>query len=153
MARRQSPKATQRARDLRKRQTDAESLLWYVLRGRRRCGLKFRRQYPIEPWIVDFACSERLLIVELDGAYHEATLEADARRESDLCRKGWDVIRFTNDDVLSDVEAVAVAIARHLGLTPALAGPPHPNPLPQTNHGRAKNDGQLQACMGWGRGG
>ena len=131
MARRQSEKATQQARDLRRRQTDAESLLWYVLRGRRLCGLKFRRQYPIEPWVADFACVEKSLLIELDGDYHDATYEADGRREEDLRRRGWDVIRFANDEVLGDVEAVAIAIAGQLSLTPQFARPLHPNPLPQ----------------------
>ena len=118
MTKRQSAKATQQARDLRRRQTEAESLLWYVLRSRRLCGLRFRRQYPIEPWTVDFACVEKKLVIEIDGGYHDATFEADKGRESNLRRRGWDVIRFSNDDVLGDVEAVAIAIARHLEMTP-----------------------------------
>ena len=153
MTRRQSPKATQHARDLRKRQTDAETLLWYVLRGRRLCGLKFRRQYPIEPWIADFACTERMLVVEVDGAYHEATQQADASREQDLRGKGWDVIRFSNDDVLGDVEAVAIAIAKHLSLTPEFANPPHPSPLPQITDDNACVDVTRTAPAIRGRGG
>lgn len=73
MPKRQNPVTTQRARELRARQTKAESLLWQVLRGRRLCGLKFRRQFPIEPWIVDFACVEHKLVVELDGGYRDYT--------------------------------------------------------------------------------
>ena len=118
MAHRQDPKLTQLARDLRQRQTEAESLLWYTLRGRRLCGLKFRRQYPIEPFITDFACVERKLIVEIDGGYHDYIYADDVSRQRKLESAGWDVIRFCNEDVLRDVEAVAIAIARHLELEP-----------------------------------
>ena len=153
MVRRQSAKVTANARDLRKRQTDAESLLWYVLRGRRLCGIKFRRQYPIEPWIADFACPERMLVIELDGAYHDATYDADHRREKDLRRRGWDVIRFSNDEVMDDVEAVAIAFAKQLGLTPEFASPPHPNPLPQIAGDNACNGTPRSAPAIRGRGG
>ena len=71
MAHRQDLELTKKARELRARQTDAESLLWYALRGRRLCGLKFRRQYPIEPFIADFVCVEKQLVVEVDGDYHD----------------------------------------------------------------------------------
>ena len=64
-------KHTSRARALRKTQTRSEGLLWSVLRAKQLCGLKFRRQYPIETWIVDFACPEKMLIVEVDGGYHD----------------------------------------------------------------------------------
>ena len=153
MTKRQSVKATENARELRKRHTEAESLLWYVPRRRRLCGLKFRRQYPIEPWIVDFACLEKKLVIELDGAYHDATHEADIRREEDLRRKGWDVIRFANDEVLGDVEAVAIAIARHMSLTPEFARPPHPNPLPQIAGDNACTDTAHPSPAIRGRGG
>ena len=68
---RQNPKLTEYARELRVRQTKAESLLWCVLRGRRLLGLKFRRQYPIEPYIADFACIQKFQIIEIDGGYHD----------------------------------------------------------------------------------
>ncbi len=118
MPHRQDPELTEKARDLRVRQTEAESLLWYALRARRLCGLKFRRQYPIEPFIADFACVEKKLVVELDGGYHDYVYEDDISRQAKIKAAGWDVIRFSNKDVLDDVEAVAIAIARHLGLEP-----------------------------------
>ena len=106
----------ERARSLRKRQTVSEGLLWSVLRARQLCGLKFRRQHPIEPWIVDFACRERMLVVEIDGGYHDNIVENDLKRQEHLQSMGWKVIRFRDKDVEEDAEAVARAIARELNL-------------------------------------
>lgn len=122
MPNRQQPALTEKARDLRIQQTRAESLLWYVLRGRRLCGLKFRRQYPIEPFIVDFACIEKKLVVEIDGGYHDYVHENDVTRQGKIEAAGWTVIRFSNEDILRDVEAVAIAIARHLEMEPEFRG-------------------------------
>ncbi len=116
MPHRQHPKMTTNARELRARQTKAESLLWQLIRGRRLCGLKFRRQLPIDQHIADFACVEHRLIVELDGDYHDFTYEQDRVRQDYLEALGWRVIRFANEDVLANVEAVGVAIARELGM-------------------------------------
>ncbi|WP_442482927.1 endonuclease domain-containing protein [Aeoliella sp. SH292] len=113
---RQPPIETARARELRTRQTEAEAQLWSVLRGRRLGGLKFRRQLPIPPFIADFACIEHSLIVELDGGYHDYVAASDASRQSYLEQQGWRVIRFTNDEVLENLEGVAVAICRSLGV-------------------------------------
>ena len=76
--------AGERARSLRKTQTVSEGLLWSVLRGRQLCGLKFRRQHPIEPWIVDFACPEKMLVVEIDGGYHDDVVETDLKRQAQI---------------------------------------------------------------------
>ncbi len=105
---------TERARKLRATQISAESLLWQRLRGRKLGGLKFRRQHPIEPFIVDFACIEKRLIVELDGEHHDHIYERDQSRQQQLEDACWQVVRFSNVDVLGDVEAVAIAIARLL---------------------------------------
>ena len=107
---------TNRARELRQRQTKAESLLWDVVRAKRLSGLKFRRQYAIGPFFADFACVARKLIVELDGGYHDYQYADDLARQSFLEDQGWSVIRFSNEDVLKDVEAVAISIAKQLGL-------------------------------------
>ena len=107
---------TKRARELRGQQTKAESLLWSVLRAKRLCGLKFRRQYAIGPFFADFACVARKVIVELDGGYHDYQYEDDLRRQRNLENLGWRVMRFPNEDVLEDVEAVAASIAKQLGL-------------------------------------
>ncbi len=112
------PQTLHTARKLREQQTEAESLLWSVLRGRRLCGLKFRRQHPIEPFYADFACVEQKLIVEIDGGYHDYTFQADASRQAKMENEGWEFFRVSTEDVLEDLEAVARGIAGHLGLTP-----------------------------------
>ncbi|NNE00410.1 MAG: DUF559 domain-containing protein [Pirellulaceae bacterium] len=110
---RQTSKQTQRAKSLRATQTAAEGLLWSLLRGKQLCKMKFRRQHPIGPFFVDFACVSRRLIVELDGAYHDSVQDKDLQRQQYLTRQGWTVVRFTNDDVLQDVESILKAIASH----------------------------------------
>ena len=108
--------AGKRVRSLRRTQTVSEGLLWSVLRARQLCGLKFRRQHPIEPWIVDFACPQQRLVVEIDGGYHDNIVENDLQRQEHLESMGWKVIRFRDKDVEEDAEAVARAIARELNL-------------------------------------
>jgi very-short-patch-repair endonuclease len=104
------------ARQLRQQHTESEALLWSLLRDKQVCGLKFRRQNPVPPFILDFACVSKKLCVELDGDYHDTQPEKDLDRESWLRGRGWDTIRFSNDNVNADPELVAIAIARHLGL-------------------------------------
>lgn len=103
----------EKARDMRKAITDAEHRLWSVLRGRRLDGCKFRRQHPIGWFIVDFACVERRLIIEVDGAQH-AENPADERRTRWLESQGWRVIRFWNDEVIENLDGVAERIMRAL---------------------------------------
>ena len=110
-----------RARELRQLQTKAESLLWNVLRAKRLCNKKFRRQHPVPPFVADFACCELALIVEIDGGYHDYQYEDDASRQKFLEAQGWQVVRFSTEDVRQDVEAVAIAIAKTIGLTPEIA--------------------------------
>lgn len=110
------------SRKLRSNPTSAEGMLWSVLRGRRLCGVKFRRQFSIPPFIVDFACVERGLVVEVDGGYHDAVGVNDVSRQRKLEAMGWTVIRFSNSDVMNDADAVAVAIAKELRLMPEHAG-------------------------------
>ena len=112
----QSAKTSHRARELRQLQTNAEGLLWSVLRSKQVCGLKFLRQHPSGPFFADFACESRQLVVELDGDYHDQIQEQDLKRQSHLVGKGWSVLRFTNDEVLRDWESVTRAIASHLGI-------------------------------------
>jgi very-short-patch-repair endonuclease len=114
--RRQTRTNTERARQLRTNSTKPENLLWNVLRNRNVAGLKFRRQFPIGPYFVDFACTETKLVVELDGESHEGRVEYDARRTNYLESLGFHVFRVTNDDVLDDVEAVAIGIAKAGGI-------------------------------------
>ena len=109
-----SKKAT--ARELRRNQTKSEALLWGLLRAKRLCNLKFRRQHPIGPFVVDFACYERKLVVEVDGGYHDRCGEDDVRREQYLRGQGWEIIRFSDADVTDDPETVVRGIAMFLGL-------------------------------------
>lgn len=94
------------ARSLRKHSTDAEQLLWQALRNRRLNGLKFRRQHPIGKYIVDFYCSEKKFVIEVDGDYHLYTDENDIERQNWLESQGYRIVRFWNEDVLKDLEAV-----------------------------------------------
>src|SRR5438445_3048886 len=97
------------ATELRRNTTDAERRLWVALRGRRLAGYRFRRQHPIGPFIVDFACTEHWLVVEADGGQHNENA-ADDRRTEWLARRGWRVVRFWNNDILAHTEAVLEAI-------------------------------------------
>lgn len=109
--------ATDRARSLRRSETKTEKLLWSLLRGKQVCGLKFRRQHPIGPFFADFACVSHKLVVELDGGYHDSVAEADLSRQATIENEGWSVIRFSDQEVQQAPEAVAIGIAKHLGLT------------------------------------
>ena len=101
-----SPLIQQRARELRQRATEAERVLWERVRNRRLGGLKFRRQHPLGPYIVDFYCAEHRLVVEVDGPIHEGQKERDALRAEYLEMYGYRVLRFMNEDVLTDIEGV-----------------------------------------------
>jgi very-short-patch-repair endonuclease len=101
---------TQRARRLRRNSTDVEHRLWQRLRSRSILGFKFVRQEPIGPYIVDFACRERQLIVELDGGQH-ADSKRDVVRDRWLAEQGYRVLRFWNNDVMGNVEGVLETIA------------------------------------------
>ncbi len=106
----------QRSKGLRRNMTGPERKLWSLLRGRRLGGLKFRRQAPIGPFIVDFFCAAQKLILELDGASHADRGEYDLRRQAFLEKAGYRVLRVDNDDVLAaDVEPVLVGILRAAG--------------------------------------
>ena len=109
------PMMLDRARSLRRKATPPEQILWSVLRGRRLAGLKFRRQEPIGPYVVDFCCRRLKLIVELDGMSHDESGDRDEVRKRWLEEQGYRVIRVTNWDVNEDLEAVARAIAREAG--------------------------------------
>jgi very-short-patch-repair endonuclease len=93
------------ARTLRAGATDAEIKLWQLLRSRRLASMKFRRQVPIGPWIVDFVSFEQRLIIEADGSQH-AESEDDKRRDGDLSERGFRVLRSWNNDILMRPQAV-----------------------------------------------
>ena len=106
----------QRARDLRINSTDAEQLLWYYLRAHR-LGYKFKRQVPIDRFIVDFICYEKYLVIELDGGQHQENQAYDIRRTAILGKKGFRILRFWNDEVLQHTEEVLEVIYQALSPT------------------------------------
>ena len=107
-----------RAKQLRVNMTDAEKRLWRALRSRS-LALKFRRQVPLGPYVVDFVCFDSKLIVEVDGGQH-ATSTADARRDQYFADRGYRVLRSWNNDVLSNLEGVLTSI---LGSHPSPGAP------------------------------
>jgi very-short-patch-repair endonuclease len=100
------------ARNLRKRCTDAERLLWAHLRARQLEGLKFRRQHPIGHYIVDFVCLERRLVVEVDGGHHASQRDSDVERDKWLEEEGYSVLRLWDNDVLTNTDGVLEVIRR-----------------------------------------
>lgn len=110
-----------RARSLRENSSDAERKLWSRLRDRQLLGHKFVRQLTVGPFIADFACRERDLIVELDGGQHGKAdgVLADAARTEVLSQHGYRVIRFWNNDVLTNLDGVLQVIADRLEKAPS----------------------------------
>ena len=104
------------ARQLRRNQTDAERLLWSRLRALQLEGIKFRRQHPIGNYIVDFVTLEEMLIIELDGGQHyeSATREYDEQRSTWFNEQGYSVIRFRDNEVLTNIEGVLTVIIEHV---------------------------------------
>ena len=96
------------ARNLRRNQTDAENRLWYHLRAGRLGGYKFKRQHGMPPYVIDFYCASAKLAVELDGSQHRQ--EVDAVRTKYLEAQGLVVVRFWDNDVLSNTAAVLESI-------------------------------------------
>jgi very-short-patch-repair endonuclease len=111
------------ARKLRRDQADAERALWFRLRDRRLRGLKFRRQMPIDHYVVDFCCEAARLIVELDGGQHVERSAQDAARTAALEAQGYLILRFWNNDMLRNIDGVLESILETLTPSP-------PNPLP-----------------------
>jgi primosomal protein N' (replication factor Y) len=104
--------------------TEAEQVLWKELR-KYSLGWRFRRQFPIPPFIVDFACLEARLIVEADGGQHARPGDHDLR-DTELRHQGWRVLRFWNNEILTNRQGVLSAIAEMPG--PPRERDPHPNP-------------------------
>ncbi|HEX8412834.1 MAG TPA: endonuclease domain-containing protein, partial [Sphingomicrobium sp.] len=100
---------------MRREPTPAEHKLWLALRARRFQSAKFRRQVVVDCFIVDFACRiPRMLIIEVDGETHGSQLEYDGRREKHLQTRGYDILRFTNNDVLTNLEGVLMQVSEAL---------------------------------------
>ena len=102
-----------RARELRSRMTDAERKLWFALRDRRFATFKFRRQVPIGRYIADFICFESRLIIEVDGGQH-ANSTTDGERDRWFAANNFVVLRFWNNDVLSNLEGVLLSLLETL---------------------------------------
>jgi very-short-patch-repair endonuclease len=112
---------TGRARQLRQQSTDAERKLWNRLRSRAIEGFKFVRQEPIGPYVVDFICREQNLVIEVDGGQHAN--RRDVVRDRWLADHRFRVLRFWNNDVISNIEGVLETIAGAL----QVESPPHPD--------------------------
>ena len=118
---------THKARQLRSHQTDAEMRLWHRLRGKQ-LGAAFRRQYPVGPYIADFACASLALVIELDGGQHAESVDYDARRDACLRGKGFKVLRFWNNEVMEDMESVLGVICREVEMARERHSPSQPPP-------------------------
>ena len=113
---------------MRSNPTDAEHRLWQLLRAKRLANFKFKRQLPIDHYIVDFACLAGRLIVETDGSQH-AESGADAKRDAYLRAQGFRILRFWNSDIFENEEGVLASILN------ALEQPLSPTPPPQRGEG------------------
>ena len=119
------------AKKLRKEMTKAESCLWkYVLRSRQMKGYQFLRQRPVMDFIADFMCKELRLIIEVDGITHDNRLEKDRHRDYKLGQEDFYVLRFTDEEVLTNIEGVMREIERII----EEIGPP-PAPPPKVDNG------------------
>jgi very-short-patch-repair endonuclease len=117
-----------RAKTMRSQPTDAEHRLWQILRAKRFAGYKFRKQVPLDFYIVDFVCFARRLIVELDGGQHADSI-TDIHRDAYLKAQGFRVLRIWNDELFTNEEGVMTSILN------ALQMPPLPNPSPARGEG------------------
>jgi very-short-patch-repair endonuclease len=134
---------TKVAKNLRKKSTDAERLLWRHLRAKRLAGFKFRRQQPIENFVVDFICFENRLVIEVDGGHHQLEKDKDTKRDNWLKEQDFRVLRFWNNEVLRNIEGVLEVIREnslcHPPPTPSRRGRGKRKPSPLT--GREKGRG------------
>ena len=111
------------AKQLRRNQTDVEKKLWYRLRSRQIGGHKFRRQHQVGNFIADFVCPETMLIVEIDGGQHNDQVQRDSARTAALSSMGYRVLRFWNNEVVENIEAVLDVIRLALECPSPLPSP------------------------------
>ena len=104
------------SKSLRRNQTAAEKKLWQELRSRRCGGYKFRRQYIIDEYVVDFVCISKKLVVEVDGPTHEGREDYDQNRTEHIRKRGYRLIRFSNAEVLDETDAVVEGIFDELNI-------------------------------------
>ena len=138
-----SERQRSRAKQLRQTMTRAETLLWRYLKANRMDGIGFRRQTPIGNYIVDFVCFSANLVVELDGEPHdfEERQNADQRRDAFLAAEGFRVLRFTNGQVMSNLEGVVEAIRQAISF--GASGSPLSPPLPRKGGGSPDSDASI----------
>lgn len=119
-----------RCRSLRKNQTDAEKKLWSILRNRQFFGTKFRRQFPVDKYILDFYSPEYKLCIEADGGQHyeDKGRQKDEIRTRDLSKLGVRILRFSDREILINIEGVCKSIQETVEKKKV---PPHLNPLPR----------------------
>jgi very-short-patch-repair endonuclease len=116
-----TPQTMKKAKQLRKNMTKAESVLWERLKTKQILGAKFRRQHPINIYIVDFYCHSAKLVVELDGGIHKSQKEYDLERTKDIEMYGLKVVRFINSEIENDIEKVISKIKKKiLQINPSL---------------------------------
>jgi very-short-patch-repair endonuclease len=108
--------------------TDAERLLWSHLRNRELGGWKFRRQYPVGPFIVDFVCPEKNVVIEVDGGQHDENRDLDVQRSAYLNKMGYKVFRFWNNEVMQETEAVLDSMFAILANEKQNSPSPQPSP-------------------------
>lgn len=120
---RTSPEIQQRANQLRRTMTPGERTLWQHLRRKQIHGLKFRRQHPLGPFILDFYCGRHRLVVEVDGEIHCGQRKEDQARTARLEAYGYRVLRFPNHQVLNQLETVLRKIGQACGIDEK--APPH----------------------------
>jgi very-short-patch-repair endonuclease len=128
-----------KAKELRRRMTDAERQLWYWLRAHRFHNAKFKRQAPIGPYIVDFVCFEQSVVIEVDGGQH-AENRADLDRDAWLKSQGFRVLRFWNNDVLGNTAAVRETIAALVSDPLAVPSPGALRAPPSPTRGEGKSN-------------
>ena len=110
------PASIQNARNFRKHPTASEKLLWHALRDRQIAGAKFRRQHPVNQFVLDFFCREKLIAIEIDGGIHAKTeiVNHDLERTEYLMLQGITVLRFTTDEVMHSLDVVLLEIRKAL---------------------------------------
>lgn len=109
------------AKKLRRNSTVGERILWFRLRNRKLDGHKFKRQHPIGRYVVDFVCTDKKLVIEVDGSTHmsEAAASRDRSRQKWLENKGYTVLRFWGDEVKNDIKGVIERIRGKCGILPS----------------------------------
>jgi very-short-patch-repair endonuclease len=127
--------ADERARQLRRNMTDAERALWRYLRMRQLDGHKFRKPVRIGPYIADFACLKAMLVIEVDGGQHAEACAYDSRRDDFMRGQGYRVLRFWNNEVLSNIDGVWQVIVAEINSHASCRVTPHPNLPPQGGKG------------------